>query len=142
MAVLVPLTVLEAAIRPGLPWRTVWGVLLVVLIPALLWRRSRPLLVFAVAFGLTGLAPILTGPPKAYAQAYLLILLYALYRWGSGREIVIGTAILLAKAGISLAAGGLGTADAIAGIAVLSAVTSLGATFRYRAGAGSACSNR
>ena len=31
------------------------------LVPTLLWRRTRPLLMVAIAFGVTGLAPLLTG---------------------------------------------------------------------------------
>jgi signal transduction histidine kinase len=101
----------------------------------LLWRRIHPLLMVAIAFGVTGLAPVWTGPPESYAMGYLLILPYALFRWGSGRAVVIGSAIILGKVGLALYLGQLSQTDAIGGFAVLFGITASGAALRYRAGA-------
>jgi signal transduction histidine kinase len=134
VAILIPLAVLEGVLRPDLPWRVAWVIIAIALTPTLLWRRTAPLVMVGIAFGVTALAPLLIAAPRSYTIAYLLILPYALYRWGSGREIVLGSAILLAKVGISLAFGWLGAGNAIGGFAVLSASVALGAAFRYRAG--------
>jgi hypothetical protein len=91
VAVLVPLPALEAALRPDLGWRLLSVVVLVALVPTMLWRRTRPLLMLAVAFGVTGLASALTGGAAlhGFTAAYLLVLPYALFHCGSGREVVI-----------------------------------------------------
>jgi signal transduction histidine kinase len=89
----------------------------------------------AIAFVITGLAaaPTHDAPEQMYAQAYLLLLPYSLFRWGSGREAVIGSLIAAAKAGMSVAYGHLDLGGAIGGAAVLFATAALGVAFRYRA---------
>jgi signal transduction histidine kinase len=136
VAVLVPTAVLEGALRPDLPWRTFTVAVAVALVPTLLWRRTRPLLMVAIAFGACGLAPLVTGAElDLNTLVFLLLLPYAVFRWGSGREAVLGGAIVLAKIGAATAVGHLGVGDALAGVVVLSTAVALGAAFRYRAGA-------
>ncbi|WP_341721519.1 sensor histidine kinase [Thermobifida halotolerans] len=127
--------VLEGVVRPDLPALSV--AVTVGLVPTLLWRRSRPLPVLVVAFGVSGVVPLVTGGGAAemYTTGYLLLLPYALFRWGSGREVVAGSAVVLAKFGLSLAFDGPGLADAVGGFAVLFSVGALGTALRYRAGA-------
>ena len=67
------------------------------------------------------------------AMLYILVVVYALVRWGSGREIVIGLAVVLVAAGLGTAAGATGPADVIGGFGVLAAAAAGGAAFRYRA---------
>ncbi|WP_308163985.1 sensor histidine kinase [Nonomuraea sediminis] len=135
VASLVPIAVLEGALRPDLPWRAVSVLLTVGLVPTLLWRRSRPLLMLAIAFGATNLAPLLTGGHSAetYTLVYLLLLVYALFRWGSGREAVIGLAIMLTSICLAILSGRIVLADAIAACAVMFSAIALGVAFRYRA---------
>ena len=135
VGVLVPLAVLEGVVRPDLPWRAVSVIVTVGLVPTLLWRRSRPLLMVAMAFGTMALAPLLTGghSPETYTMVYLLLLAYSLFRWGSGREAVIGLAVILVKAGFSVVSDYPGPADAIGGFTVVFLVVVLGMAFRYRA---------
>ena len=40
VGVLAPLAVVEASVRPDVPWRWLWAVVLVALVPTLLWRRD------------------------------------------------------------------------------------------------------
>ncbi len=89
----------------------------------------------AIAFASSGLAPLLTGggTPDLNVMVYLVLLPYALFRWGSGREAVIGSTIMLGKVCLSAVLGAISFADVIAGFAVLSAVMALGAALRYRA---------
>lgn len=130
-----PLAVLEGALRPDLPWRTVSVMLTVALAPTLLWRRSRPLPMVAIAFGAMSLAPLLTGgdSPETYTMAYLLLLPYSLFRWGAGREAVIGLAIILGRACLSAVIDHPGLGDVIGGFAILFSAVALGLAFRYRA---------
>ena len=57
----------------------------------LLWRRTHPLVAVAVSFGtltIVDIVRILTGSQGTlpYSIGAALILTYALFRWGSGRE--------------------------------------------------------
>ncbi|WP_412543341.1 sensor histidine kinase [Longispora sp. K20-0274] len=135
VAVLAPLAVLEGVLRPDLPWRVGVVVLALVLLPTLLWRRTAPLAVVAVGFLGTGLVAAVTGGDslRMFTLAYLLILPYALLRWGSGRQIVLGLAVVAVKLLLALALGQLTLADTLGGVAFLGTVTALGAANRYRA---------
>ncbi len=135
MGVLAPFGVVEGVLRPDLPWRAVALTMTLGLMPTLLWRRTRPLLMVAIGFGGTGLVPLALGggTPETYTMAFLLLLPYALFRWGSGRETVIGLAIIVAKILVWVVSGGLDLGDLIGGFAVLFSVIALGAAFRFRA---------
>ncbi|WP_462203236.1 sensor histidine kinase [Frankia sp. CcWB3] len=134
VGVLAPVAVLEGVLRPDVPWRAVSVILAVGLLPTLLWRRTRPLLMVAIVFVTAGLVSLVTGgEPKLQVIVYVLVLPYSLYRWGSGCEAVIGSLILIAKVCLSMVLGYLSVADAIAGFAVLSAAAALGGASRYRA---------
>ncbi|MFB9529102.1 sensor histidine kinase [Nonomuraea roseola] len=135
VGLLVALAVLEGVLRPDLPWRTVSVILTVALVPTLLWRRSRPLPMVAIAFGAMSLAPLLTGgdSPETYTMVCLLLLPYSLFRWGAGREAVIGLAIILGRACLSAVVDHPGAGDLIGGLAILFSAVALGLAFRYRA---------
>ncbi|WP_433532977.1 sensor histidine kinase [Micromonospora sp. CA-263727] len=137
VAVLVPAALLEGLLRPDLPWRAGAVIVAVGLVPTLLWRRTRPLLMVAITFGVCGLLPLLTHPDALDLNvlAYVPLLAYALFRWGSGREAALGAALIVGKLGLAAAIGQLGPADVFAGSTVLVAVMALGAALRYRAGA-------
>ncbi|RJL31931.1 sensor histidine kinase [Bailinhaonella thermotolerans] len=131
---LVPVTVLEGVLRPDLPWRAVSTVVAVGLVPTLLWRRSRPLLLVAICFGVSALAQWLIGQPlEMYSLVYLLLLPYSLFRWGSGRETVAGLGIIVAAIGLSAAYRGTTPSDLVGSAAVVCASFALGWAFRYRA---------
>jgi signal transduction histidine kinase len=135
--VLAALAVLEAALRPDLPWRALSVILTVALVPTLVWRRTRPLLMVAIAFGVLSVVPLLTrcGCPDTNTMAYALLLPYSLFRWGSGREAVIGLVVIVAKLGLWAVFDSPGASDVVAGFAVVFSVAALGGAFRYRAGA-------
>ena len=134
MGILVPLVLLEGLLRPDLPGRALSVIVTVALVPTLWWRRSRPLLMVAVAFTASGLAPLAIGhEPELASAAYVLILPYALFRWGSGRESLAGAAIILAKIGLSAAFGYLSLGDMFVGFVVMFAVFALATALRYRA---------
>ncbi|KUL29976.1 sensor histidine kinase [Actinoplanes awajinensis] len=128
---------LEGALRPGQPGGVVAVLLAAGLAPVLLIRRSRPLLAVTVAFGATLIAPAFTGGVKAEegALVYLLVVLYALFRWGSGREAALGLLVVMVKQVAALALSQEPPGDTAGGTAITIAVFALGAAVRYRSGA-------
>jgi signal transduction histidine kinase len=129
--------VAEAIFRPDVAWRPLATVVALLVIPVLLWRRTHPLLATAVGFG--G-AMVLHIPAFVedvvdvglYSMAGIVVLPYALYRWASGREALVGTAIVAVPAGLGLATSAT-LGDLIGGTTLLVAVFALGAAMRYRA---------
>jgi signal transduction histidine kinase len=135
VGVFIGLVLLEGAVRQDLSHRLVWVLVAVAIMPTLLWRRSRPLLMVGVAFaGSAGTTVLLGGDQSGMdAMGAMLLLPYALFRWGSGRDIVTGSVLVFASAGIAMLAGGLPIADVAGGFIVLSSAVALGLAFRYRA---------
>jgi signal transduction histidine kinase len=138
VAVLVPTAILEGVLRPDVVWRPVAIALALGLVPTLLWRRTNPLGAVAVAFGaliVVQVADILAaaGPVGLYTTGYVLLLPYALFRWGSGREAMIGLAIILVAYALGTAADYTGAAEAVFGplFGLFPAVR--GAAVRYQA---------
>jgi signal transduction histidine kinase len=129
---------LEGALREDVTWRPVVTIVTVGLAPVLLWRRTHPLFCVVVGFGTgmaLGLASQLAGIPGVglNTMIYILVLVYALVRWGSGRQIVIGLAVVLVAAAFSIATDYTGPAELFGGFGVLVAAAAGGAAFRYRA---------
>ncbi len=129
---------LEGVLRDDIAWRPVVTIVTVGLAPVLLWRRTHPLVCVVVGFGTgmaLGLASQLAGIPGVglNTMLYILVLAYALVRWGSGREIVIGLAVVLIAAVVSIATDYSGPAELFGGFGVLVAAAAGGAAFRYRA---------
>ena len=129
---------LEGAFREDVTWRPVATIVAVGLAPVLLWRRTHPLVCVVVGFGTgtaLGLASLLGGVPSVGldTMVYVLVLVHALVRWGSGREIVIGLTVVLVAAVFATATAYTGRAEVIGGFAVLAAAAAGGAAFRYRA---------
>ncbi|KQM82629.1 sensor histidine kinase [Agromyces sp. Leaf222] len=136
VGLLVPLIVVEASLRAELPWRWAWAAALVLLVPTLLWRRTRPFTMLAVASGAGTLLGIATGgDPQFFTTAYFLLLVYAVMRWGSGRAMLGGGAVVLAGSVLTLVTGEPTVADVIGSIAVVVSTWSLALAFRWRAGA-------
>ncbi|GIG90366.1 sensor histidine kinase [Plantactinospora endophytica] len=137
LAVLAPAIVLEGILRPDLPWRVGCVVVALALLPTLLWRRTQPLAVVVGVFGFTAVAPfVLPGDPcRMYTTSFLPLLCYALFRWGSGRDVVVGAVFVAAKVGVAGLAGSIGGGEVVAGFAVMFAVATLGVAVRFRASA-------
>ncbi|GAB2857035.1 sensor histidine kinase [Lentzea nigeriaca] len=128
----------EGIARPGLAWQPLVTVLALALTPALLWRRGRPLMAALIGWGVAGLLSVLqltaqSGDLGLYSMAAVLILLYSLVRWGSGREMVLGTAFVTVVVALGMCASSAGWADAFGGSVLLLLFVALAAVFRYRA---------
>jgi len=131
-------SLVEGVARPGLAWRPLVVVLALALVPALLWRRQRPLHAALVGWGVAGLLSGLQlaahpGDLDLYSMTAVLILLHALVRWGSGREMVVGTAFVAVVVALGMYASSTGAVDVFGGSALLLLVIALAAVFRYRA---------
>jgi signal transduction histidine kinase len=127
----------ELIFRADVPARPLAGVVALLVIPALLWRRTHPLLATAIGFGgamVLHVPMFLDDIANAGLNSMIVILLlpYALYRWASGREALIGTVIVAVPAGLGLATSE-SAGDLIGGTTVLVAAFALGAAMRFRA---------
>lgn len=129
---------LEGVVRPDLAWRPFVMVLALAVLPALLWRRSRPLLATLVGWGAAGLLSVLQLTTDAedlglFSMMAVLILLYSLVRWGSGREMVVGTVFVTGVAVLGMYASSASWAEVLGASALLLMIVALAAVFRYRA---------
>lgn len=99
VAGLVSGSVLELLLREDRAWWPLVLAVSLVIALTLLWRRTQPLAAAAVAFGAMlafDVAKIFVIDATGLLTiAGLLVLPYALFRWGSGREAAVGLGIIL-----------------------------------------------
>jgi len=131
LALVAAMAVAEGILTPGLtnPVLSVAAVLVVA--PTVLWRRTHPLWMLVIV-----LVPVDIVLPisNLTSSLFLLVLVYALFRWGSGRDIVVGFVLLVGILGLTFFRGG-GLVELIGGFALLLSALLLGMAFRYRAAA-------
>ncbi|MFV0463101.1 MAG: sensor histidine kinase [Nostocoides sp.] len=128
----------EGIARPDAPGQPFIIALAMALMPILLWRRSHPLMVCLIGFGVAAALSILqvsthSGDLGLYAMMVILILLHSLVRWGSGRDIALGMPFVAAVVALGMYAASAGPADLIGGSLFLLLFVALAAVFRYRA---------
>ena len=143
VAALVPVAVLEVRARA-----TTWSgrsprvVVVVALVPTLLWRRTHPLAAVVVAFGTLAVVDVVSLAVDVdweglNTNVFVLLLLYALFRWGSGREAALGLAVVLDPASGASATRPTRSREsrrqrARWAVLVLLVVAALGASVRYQ----------
>jgi signal transduction histidine kinase len=144
VAGLVPVAVLEGVLRDDLVWPFASVAVVIALLPTLLWRRAHPLAAVVVAFGtLTAVDVVSVAAGVEWTglntNAFVLLLTYALLRWGSGRHAAIGLAVVSIQAILigllpllHRTAEELPASDLVGGALVLLVVAALGASVRYR----------
>lgn len=98
VAALAPIAIFEAATNPNLVWPLVSLVVTLALLPTLLWRRTHPLASLAVAFAtITAVDVVSLAVGEEWeglsTNVFVLLLLYSLFRWDSGRNAAIGLAL-------------------------------------------------
>lgn len=108
-AVAVAATV-ELLTREQLVWPALSWVVTVGLAGLLPWRRVRPLLVFVASFATVSAVDVVALLRDVEweglnTSAFMLVLPYALARWGSGREVGIGALVMVVPLGLSVVAG-------------------------------------
>ncbi|MFB6720025.1 histidine kinase [Kribbella sp. NPDC056345] len=129
--------VLEGVFREDVVWRPVSVVLAVATAFALLWRRTHPLQVVVGVFSvliLSNFVVLISGiePLGLYSMLCVVLLPYALLRWGSGREVLIGLAFVVTALVSGTAADFPGWGEAVAGSMFLLFPAALGHAARYR----------
>lgn len=126
---------IELALRPG--HSPAGAILTICIMPTLLWRRSMPLAMISIAFGATACVSLarLAGSDllEPSALVFVLVLVWSLFRWGSGREALIGVPIILVPSVLGLVSNQAKTGDFVGGFAVVLSAMALGIAFRYRA---------
>ncbi len=129
-------TALEAALRDGIVWWPVSILVTVGLCLTTLWRRTHPLAMVVLAFGSASvlmLIDLVAGhqePAGLNSGVIVLALVYALARWASGRDIVLGSAVILTPFVLSVVVERLPLFDQIAGFVFLIFPGVIGASVR------------
>ncbi|MFO0628864.1 MAG: histidine kinase [Polyangiales bacterium] len=134
------LVVAEGILRSEVARRP-WQIALGVAFAVALWLRAwRPLRAVGVAFGLACVDGLVMRPAAhdegLYTQAAVLLLPYALLRWGSPREVTLGLGCVgAAWATSALALPARRVEDVVGGAVVLLFPAAVGASARFRAAA-------
>lgn len=136
--VFVVLCFVEVFTRADIPYRWVSFAVALAGTPLLLIRRTSPLLAVAVAFSASivmDVVALIDGrlTPGLYSMGYVVILAYALFRWGSGRQAVGGLAAMLVAATLSLLFPDTAVGEAITGFLFFFAILAAGVAMRFRA---------
>ncbi len=128
---------IEMLTRDGIPWPVPTLLVSFVIAATMFPRRQHPLAMTIVAFSVVSALSLVVwidgGPAAGYdSLAFLLVMPYCLFRWGSGRDAGIGVGILLAAwlVGITTDPGTIG--EAIGGMFVLAFSAAVGIAVRTR----------
>ena len=138
LAVIVGSAIPETLLRTDLVWPVASLIACAGVAVAVLWRRTHPLAMLAIAFApatALGVAGAIAGtatPPGLYTMACALVLPYTLVRWASGREIAFGAVIILLTGAIAIVTDPGTVGEAIGGLTVLLLPAAIGGMVRYR----------
>ncbi|MCL1599761.1 MAG: sensor histidine kinase [Actinomycetia bacterium] len=143
VAVLLSASAVEWMLRDDLSWSTLSFAVAVAMIIMLLWRRTHPLIMVVIAFGLVtamNIATLVTGTADAglYTSVFIALFPYSLFRWASGRQAEIGLIVIVVAAVFGSVVTGLDGSsenvvlESVIGIALfLLLPAALGASVRY-----------
>jgi signal transduction histidine kinase len=136
--VLLTWSVLEALLREELAWRPLVLLVSVVVVLALLWRRTHPLVAVVVAFGVlttVDIARILASKENAllWSVSGALVLPYSLFRWGAGRDAAIGLGLILVWLIVTHVADPTDVGDVLLAYGFFLFSAALGASVRFHA---------
>ncbi|MEU8890447.1 histidine kinase [Streptomyces sp. NPDC048442] len=136
VAVLICWPLLEVTLRQDLAPRPLLLLVVLAVLGPLLCRRTHPLVAVAVSFGtltFVDIVRILTGSQGALPNSIsaALILAYALFRWGSGREAAGGLGVILLWLALTNVADTTSLADSVASYGFFLFAAALGAAIRY-----------
>ena len=137
LGVAVTASLIEVALRPDRTWLLTALAVSIVVALCVLWRRTHPLAAVAVAFGtliVFDVARIVASDATGLASiAFVLVLPYALLRWASGREAVIGLGIILVWLVTTHVADPTTVRDVVAAYGFFLFSAALGASIRFHA---------
>jgi signal transduction histidine kinase len=130
---LVPAVLIEGVLRPGRPRRWLQVAAALFLVPTLLWRRAHPLAPVVVSTAVSTAMMLIIGRDTDLVTAVFgVVIVYALFRWGSGRNIVVGAGLLAAVLGLTWALGNASGADTVGGASVVAMLGATGLAIRFR----------
>jgi signal transduction histidine kinase len=137
VAVVVIAALTEGVVNRSMTWPWLSAPLTAALGFTLPWRRVHPLAMVAVAFGATGVVHLASGVlgvrwDGPATGIFLLILPYALLRWGAGREAVLGLAVIALSFASSMWSSGHAWGEVLGASLFLLFPAALGASVRYR----------
>lgn len=130
------LAVVEGVFNTAMYWRWLHVAVVIALAFTLLWRRTHPLAVLVLSLGSTSVLSLVgrlvqgevaDGP---YAAALLLINVYAVFRWASGRHCAAALAMMAATFVLHLVIDYGGIAETIGGLIVFLFPAELGVIAR------------
>lgn len=137
LGVMLGASVVEAVLRGDREGMPVAIAVSVVIGLTLLWRRTHPVAAITVAFGTLiafDVARILVLEVTGLRSiAAALVLPYALFRWGSGREATTGLGLILVWLGVTHVADPTTPAEVVAGYGFFLFSAALGAALRFHA---------
>lgn len=134
VAILPLIATIEAFARTDLAAPIPSLIVTVALVPLLLWRRTHPLLMLVIAFAVSNGFRLLTGgEPQLYTLVFVLLLVYSVFRWGSGRAIAIGGALVLGVTAASAVLEPMPLVDTVGAFVVVALASTVGLLFRLRA---------
>ena len=125
--------IIEGVVRWGTPAIPTWTVVTLLTVPTLLWRRQRPFTMLVIAYASTELTSLVLGrDAQLVSSGFFLVLVYAVFRWGTGAARIGAVALI----DFSLAISTIGRSDwlvtLIAGGAVMLVTILLGVLLRQR----------
>jgi len=132
--------VLESVFRTNLGWPPVAFVLGAVVAIGLLWRRTHPLVAVIIVFSAHSLSDMVvhfgaTQSAMLDSSVALVVLPYALGRWASGRDGVLGMSIMLGSLALHGPNGIRNWADVVGGVIFFVLPAVIGIAVRYRTAA-------
>lgn len=131
--------VVEGILRTDLRWPAVATITVVLAGLTVLWRRTQPLAMATIAFGSVVVLDVVArlaadGPLEIYSFVFVLVHLYALFRWGSGRHAALGLCLPLVPMIIGLVTDGESSGDTIGGAIVVLLPAIVGVEVRHLVG--------
>jgi signal transduction histidine kinase len=128
----------EAVTRPDLAWRPAALGVGCALAVAVLIRRSHGLLAVALAFGafaVVDVAALVLTAERVFLYSGLVVLplVFSLFRWAAGRDVVLGSGVVALGFMVSGLVDPVESVEALGGAAVLLCAAALGWAVRYRA---------
>src|SRR3954463_9427817 len=137
VAVFLCWSLVELVVRHDLAPRPLLLLDTLALLGPLPWRRTHPLVAVVISFGtltIVDIVRILTGSQGGLlnSTSAALILAYALFRWGSGREAASGLGLILLWQPITTVADPTSLADTVGAYGFFLFAAALGAAIRYR----------
>lgn len=139
LAAIVTGAVVEGIVRTDANWHPVGAIGAAVVAFTVLWRRTHPLAMATITFGAVVALDVLArwagdGPLETYTFVFLLVHLYSLFRWGSGRHAALGMCLPFVPLTISLVVDGEPIGDAIGGLVVIVLPAIIGVEVRHVVG--------